>query len=152
VICQTSTFSYFKEKCLFFSHQWLLKRSLIMQATAYLIQPQYLHCRLLKSYEHILENIWRNIVQMIKMNNFSSNNIPSTPQFLRKCVLMMSSAQVLKSEAEWNNIHVSQNARGWFLSENRKHMYRMWQINFSLVDVVLTRLSFLKFSPLWQPV
>jgi hypothetical protein len=47
-----------------------------------------------KNWQNILENIWRNIVQMVNTNNFSSNIFPSALQILRKCVQMMSSAEV----------------------------------------------------------
>jgi hypothetical protein len=53
-----------------------------------------------KPDENIMEQILRNIVQMVNMNKFSSNIFPSAPQFLRKCVQMMSSAQQMMSSAQ----------------------------------------------------
>jgi hypothetical protein len=66
--------------------------------TKFIIQPQRRHFGFLAVTSAELDKIFwrekigRNIVQMVNMNNFSSNIFPAT-SFWRKCVQMMSSVK-----------------------------------------------------------
>jgi hypothetical protein len=61
-----------------------------------------------------LDDVFWNIVQIVNKNNFSSNIFPSTSYFLRKCVQMRSSAQMMSS------------ARVWCWTSQHRTLLRIW--------------------------